>query len=138
MTSYHDIPALLRASGELTASDIAARMQIDTDDTLHLLSQHLKAGEIERLCRGTGRPPVYAAMGAPVLTAKTNGQTRAKPVQIKAPRRRAFSPVNLHGFHAKADGTVTLFLDRRLSASSITFTADQLRKMAADAERAAV
>lgn len=130
MTSYHDIPALLRASGELTASDIATRMQIDTDDALHLLSQHLKAGEIERLCRGTGRPPVYAAMGTPVLT--------AKPARIKAPRRRAFSPVNLHGFHAKADGTVTLFLDRRLSASSITFTADQLRKMAADAERAAV
>ena len=158
--TYHDIPALLRAAGELTAKDIADRMQIDLADAQHLLGQHIKAGEAERIGRGTGRPPVYAAIGAvqpsagefsdlksgksapqippedkpevsPFETEKTQLAT------AKAPRRRAFSPVSLHGYHVKPDGTVTLFLDRQVSAKSITFTASQLRKMAADAERAA-
>lgn len=146
--SYHDIPALLRAAGELTAKDIADRMQIDLADAQHLLAQHIKVGEVERIGRGTGCKPAYAAIGSvPVCTPAAAAvaislsspapQPVAPTTSVATVRRKKFSPVSLNGYHAKPDGTVTLFLDRQVSAKSITFTVSQLRKMAADAERAA-
>lgn len=153
----------LVANGAMTLKQLIAATGLDRDSTFALLKEYRAIGKIEELRHGTGRPVEYQLTGVANLSGKcldmvaaasecepeshlTNAEPQSKSVpalaanltQPAAPRRKPFSPSQLTGYHAKGNGTVTLFLDRRHSAKSITFTAQQLRKMADDAEAAYV
>lgn len=137
----------LAANGAMTLKQLITATGLDRDSVLALLKEYRGIGKIEELRQGTGRPVEYQLTGAAKcepesLLATAELQPEAAPAlaanraQPAVPRRKPFSPSQLTGYHAKGNGTVTLFLDRRLSAKSITFTAQQLRKMADDAEAA--